>query len=214
MTAKKTIKKVEIADDAVLNLKTKEKEKEKPAEVDFSVNRIDSIPMEGDKDFYADQAKIDSALEHGGVQASEPVPFHHRRVRGTATDLTSPHSTRHKYDPEELHNRMESFAERLEKAVIKVSSEDGTTTVSASPGHSGEPKEQIKVKFEKFVTLVATRNFLPILEKNRNEDIIMNSNLLTDLASAVEEKQEKRSPLIFIIGLAIGVIITYLLFNH
>lgn len=73
-----------------------------------------------------------------------------------------------KYDPEELHQRMENFSEKLEKAVVKVSPME-------SP--AADPKDLIKVKFDKFVTLVASRDFISVLEKNKDEDIILSSNL-------------------------------------
>lgn len=111
---------------------------------------------------------------------------------------------------EELQQRMENFAEKLERAVIKVApSENEATSVSA------EPKEMIKVKFDKFVQLVASRDFLSVLERNKDQEIIMSSNLLAELAGTVEEKTgEKKTPVIFIIGLAIGVLITYLLISR
>jgi hypothetical protein len=99
----------------------------------------------------------------------------------------------------------------LEKAVIKVSPNENTAYM---PNVAADPKDLIKVKFEKFVQLVATKDFLSVLERNKNEDVILSSNLLTELASSTEERGEKKSPVIFLVGLAIGVIITYLLINR
>jgi hypothetical protein len=180
MPPKKAVKKVEIADENVLNLKIKDKP------VGFSVQRIKD--EENDKALFN---KVDI------VQDS------------VANEVFDRPSRSLRYDPDELHRRMETFAEKLEKAVIKVAPEDAPVHSSAA-----EAKELIKVKFEKFVALVASRDFLSVLEKNKNEDIILSSNLLTDLAGAVEEKQEKKSPVVFLIGLAIGIIITYLLINR
>lgn len=181
MPAKKSVKKVEIADENVLNLKSKDR-----PSINFSVQKIQ------DEDI-----AVSSAVDDSQVKTA------------IATDVIDRTSRSLKYDPEELHRRMENFAEKLEKAVIKVSPEDAPVHSSAA-----EAKELIKVKFEKFVTLVASRDFLSVLEKNKNEDIILSSNLLTDLAGAVEEKQEKKSPVVFLVGLAIGVIVTYLLINR
>ncbi len=76
-----------------------------------------------------------------------------------------------------------------------------------------EPGEQVRVKFDKFVQLVATHNFEEVLKNHADEDIIMNSNLLMDLASAHEDQEEdpKRQPMLIGIGVIIGVVIAYIL---
>ncbi len=76
-----------------------------------------------------------------------------------------------------------------------------------------EPSDKIKVKFEKFVQLVATHDFEGVLSKYKDEDIIMSSNLLTDLASAHEEVEthNPRIPIWVISGIIVGIIITYLI---
>lgn len=119
---------------------------------------------------------------------------------------SQPVSSANFFNPQ-LNERMENFAEKLEKAVIKVS------PATENKEHKSEPKELVKVKFGNFVKLVATRDFEKILEENENEDLIMSSNLLTDLASAMDEKKEKRLPVIFLVGLALGVLLTYILIN-
>jgi len=108
---------------------------------------------------------------------------------------------------EEREERMQNFAEKLEEAVVKVAPAEARNL------HNVEPKELIKVKFAKFVQLVASRDFLSVLEKNQDEDIIISSNLLTDLAGSVDEKGEKKVPVVFLIGLAIGVVLTYILIS-
>lgn len=76
-----------------------------------------------------------------------------------------------------------------------------------------EPGEQVRVKFDKFVQLVATHNFEEVLKSHADEDIIMNSNLLMDLASAHEDQVEdpKRQPMLIGIGVIIGVVGAYIL---
>lgn len=175
MPPRKSVKKVEIADDSVLDLKSKTKV-ESP--VSFNISHIKD--RQDDLNVEEENAHI--------VSTDRPI-------------------SRRRFDPEEMNQRMESFAERLEKAVIKVSPLDGEKIEKDKP----EPTELIKVKFEKFVQLVATKDFMEVLERNRDENLVMSSNLLTELASATEEKSEKKTPVIFIVGLAIGVIITYLL---
>lgn len=77
-----------------------------------------------------------------------------------------------------------------------------------------EPGEKVKVKFEKFVQLVATHDFEEVMKQHADDDIILNSNLLTDLASAHQEEEEKRDPklpIFLVVGVIIGVVITYLI---
>ena len=76
-----------------------------------------------------------------------------------------------------------------------------------------EPGEQVRVKFDKFVQLVATHNFEEVLKEHANEDIIMNSNLLMDLASAHEDDQPedpKRQPMLIGVGVVIGIVLAYI----
>ncbi len=76
-----------------------------------------------------------------------------------------------------------------------------------------EPSDKIKVKFEKFVQLVATHDFEGVLKKYADDDIILSSNLLTDLASAHEEVEApvNRMPIWVVSGIIIGIIVTYLI---
>lgn len=194
MATKKSVKKVEISDEGVLDLKSRDR-----SGSGFTVHKIQDegggveVPIER----YNRSQLTDQPLE--------------RRVSTTEAILDRP-ARSVKYDSEDLQLRMENFAEKLEKAVIKVAPGDNNPKEISNMADGA--KELIKVKFDKFVTLVASRDFLSVLEKNKNEDIIMSSNLLTDLAGAVEEKSEKKTPVIFLVGLAIGVIVTYLLINR
>ncbi len=199
------VKKVEIADDTVLNLKHKKREEKAETgneiPVSFNVHRINELSKER-------QVEDNSVRSEGIMDRTARAPIETREV-GIGSEVTE--TERSGIDQEELHKRMESFAEKLERAVIKVAPQENSNTPSYV---AAEPKELIKVKFEKFVQLVATKDFFSVLERNKNEDIVMSSNLLTELASAVEEKGEKKSPVIFLVGLAIGVIVTYLLINR
>lgn len=82
-----------------------------------------------------------------------------------------------------------------------------------SEAKAPEPSEKIKVKFEKFISLVATHNFEEVMRKHGGEDIVLSTNLLTDLASSHEEDppEGKKLPIIFIVGIIVGVVVTYLL---
>lgn len=89
--------------------------------------------------------------------------------------------------------------------------------VSATPLVEGEyaamkPHDKVKVKFDKFVNLIATHAYQEIFDKHLDEDVIISTDLLTDLANAQEEKGDsKKIPAFFIIGIVIGVLITWLL---
>jgi len=72
--------------------------------------------------------------------------------------------------------------------------------------------ENVKVKFDKFVNLVASKVNPEMLEKYMDEDVIVGTNLLTELASAEkEDKENKKVPLMFVLGILIGVGIAYIL---
>lgn len=211
MATKKSVKKVEITDEGVLDLKSREK----PSS-GFTVHKIHekSEPVEIPIDRYnrpqlaqAPQAPQASQASQASQAAEQPLERH---VSTTEAIMERP-ARSVKYDTDALQQRMETFAEKLEQAVIKVSPGDHPHQIN---NLAEGAKELIKVKFDKFVMLVASRDFLSVLEKNKNEDIILSSNLLTDLAGAVEEKSEKKTPVIFLVGLAIGVIVTYLLINR
>ena len=74
-----------------------------------------------------------------------------------------------------------------------------------------EPKDFVRVKFARFVQLVTSRDCADVVNDNPEEDVVMSSNLLTDLAGAHDEREEKKIPLVFLVGLAIGVVLTYIL---
>lgn len=71
--------------------------------------------------------------------------------------------------------------------------------------------QKVTVKFGNFVNLVANHDYDSILEKNTDEEVIMSSDLLADLANAHEQGEEKRIPAIFIIGVVLGIVVTYIL---
>lgn len=88
-----------------------------------------------------------------------------------------------------------------------------TAPVTQAEAKAAEPGERIKVKFEKFVQLVATHDFEGALKKHADEDIIVNSNLLTDLANSHEEEagEGKKFSIFLIVGIIIGIVISFLI---
>lgn len=88
--------------------------------------------------------------------------------------------------------------------------------VSAAPVSELEnaamkPHEKVKLKFDKFVTLVASHAYEDVFNKHRDEDVIISTDLLTDLANAHEEKADTKVPLIFVFGIILGVFVTWIL---
>lgn len=80
-----------------------------------------------------------------------------------------------------------------------------------SAGNSSEPHDKVRVKFDKFVNLISTHAYEEIFDKHQDEDVIVSTNLLTDLANAQEEKSDKKLPFIFLIGILIGIGVAWFL---
>lgn len=80
-----------------------------------------------------------------------------------------------------------------------------------SVGAAGEPHDKVRVKFDKFVNLISTHAYEEIFDKHQDEDVIVSTNLLTDLANAQEEKSDKKLPFIFLIGILIGIGVAWFL---
>lgn len=77
-----------------------------------------------------------------------------------------------------------------------------------------EPNDKVKVKFDKFVNLVAMRAYEEILEKHADKDVVISTDLLADLASAQEEPASgSKWPLIFVVGILLGVGVAWLIFR-
>ena len=75
------------------------------------------------------------------------------------------------------------------------------------------PSGYVKITFDRFVTLVANHSFVEVVERNKDEEIIMSTNLLTDLANARRFSPGTKGPVMVMGGLAIGILFGYLIFN-
>lgn len=71
----------------------------------------------------------------------------------------------------------------------------------------------VTVNFAKFVQLVANHSFIDIVEKNAEEEVVISGNLLTDLANSHDRGKEKRMPIMFLAGLILGILLTYIILN-
>ncbi|MBI2634230.1 hypothetical protein HYW82_00995 [Candidatus Peregrinibacteria bacterium] len=74
-----------------------------------------------------------------------------------------------------------------------------------------KPYDKVKVKFDKFVHLVVTHAYEEVFEKHRGQDVVISTDLLTDLANARGEKTDKKSPLLFVFGVLLGVGVAWLI---
>ncbi len=94
-----------------------------------------------------------------------------------------------------------------------IEEENNEDFVEQAKALNAEPQavEKVKVSFDNFVNLVANHNYEEVVDKNRDEDVIVSSNLLADLANAHEQEEERRIPAIFIIGVVLGIVVTYIL---
>ena len=109
------------------------------------------------------------------------------------------------------HNDVEFKIDRVDDSnVMGVS----TSVVEEIPDYDAMAKEKVKIKFDKFVNLVATHAYEEILEAHMNDDVIIGTDLLADLANAHEEKSDKKMPFMFIFGIALGVGLTWLLIKY
>lgn len=71
--------------------------------------------------------------------------------------------------------------------------------------------DKVKMHFSNFVQLVATHDFDKTLKTRGEEEIILSADLLADIASCHEDAGPNRLPWVFVIGIGIGVVITYAL---
>lgn len=107
-----------------------------------------------------------------------------------------------------LRNEVQSVEDEVEDALSSIGDSQGR---GMAPVGDPEPKDYVKVKFGKFVQLVSSRDCADVVNVNPDEDVVISSNLLTELAGAHDEREEKKIPLVFLVGLAIGVVLTYIL---
>ena len=74
-----------------------------------------------------------------------------------------------------------------------------------------QPANRVAITFGRFVKLVANHSFLDVVERNSKEEVVISTNLLTDLANAHDRGTERKLPVVFLVGIVIGVAVTYFL---
>lgn len=75
------------------------------------------------------------------------------------------------------------------------------------------PSDYVKITFDRFVALVANHSFMDVVERNKNEEVILSTNLLTDLANARRFAPNTKTPLMLMGGIAVGILLGYLIFT-
>jgi len=89
-----------------------------------------------------------------------------------------------------------------------------TAIVNEDTSHKSgvNASDYVKITFDRFVTLVANHSFVDVVERNKNEEVIMSTNLLTDLANARRFAPNTRGPLMIVAGIVFGILLGYFLF--
>ncbi|MBU1019458.1 MAG: hypothetical protein ABII07_02250 [Patescibacteria group bacterium] len=77
-----------------------------------------------------------------------------------------------------------------------------------------QPASRVAITFGRFVKLVANHSFLDVVERNQNEEVVISTNLLTDLANAHDRVTERKMPIVFLVGIVLGVAVTYILLTR
>ena len=76
-----------------------------------------------------------------------------------------------------------------------------------------EASNMVKVKFEKFVNLIATHAYEDIVDRHARQEVIISTDLLTDLANAQEEKETVKWPLVLVLGMMLGAAVVWYFSN-
>lgn len=103
--------------------------------------------------------------------------------------------------------KVSSNLDEPEFKIERLPEEAGELEVAAMKSY-----DKVKVKFDKFVNLVATHAYEEVFEKHANEDVIISTDLLADLANSHEDTGEKKKiPVVFLIGILLGIGVTWIL---
>lgn len=78
--------------------------------------------------------------------------------------------------------------------------------------NSVRSSHMVRIRFDKFVTLLAKYDFEDLINKFEDQDLIISTDLLADLANVpTPEPEEKKPPYLFIAGIVLGIIVTWAL---
>jgi hypothetical protein len=109
--------------------------------------------------------------------------------------------------PEEDYTE-DSVPVEFERASIEKASQPATPAHPAGVNASA----YVKVTFGRFVALVANHSFNEVVERNQDEEVILSTNLLTDLANARRFAPSTRGSVMVLGGVLLGILFGYFLF--
>ena len=116
-------------------------------------------------------------------------------------------------EPEFRINHREKYEEKVEQ-------DDEPFEYKPLDDYSSEPQEKsqkfgtgdkIKIKFGKFLNLLANKDYEELFAKYQNEDVTIEADLLTEIATPQEEKKSNKVPLFFFVGIVLGVALTWMI---
>lgn len=111
---------------------------------------------------------------------------------------------------EEENNPEVEEAEIVDESEFEVKEIEDEDLLGSIPGEA-TISNKVKISFGKFIRLVASHSFLDIVEQNQDEEIIVSSNLLSDLANAHHQPEMKKVPVAFFVGIILGLVVAYLI---
>lgn len=97
----------------------------------------------------------------------------------------------------------------FEKAAVAPSTSNSTPTHPSGTS----PSDYVRITFDRFVALVANHAFLDVVERNKDEEVILSTNLLTDLANARRFAPNPKPYLMVAAGVFGGIFLGYLFFQ-
>lgn len=105
--------------------------------------------------------------------------------------------------------------EMLEEVTFEKAAVSSPASTSSTPTHpSGtSPSDYVRITFDRFVALVANHAFLDVVERNKDEEVILSTNLLTDLANARRFAPNPKPYLMVAAGIFAGIFLGYLFFQ-
>ena len=113
----------------------------------------------------------------------------------------------------ELDNEERPINLKEDKIIVEEMYEEDEMSVPGGGSSGGVISDKVTISFTKFVQLVANHSYVEVMEKNADQEVIISGNLLTDLANSHDQMNEKRMPLMFLAGLVIGIVLTYIILN-
>lgn len=99
-----------------------------------------------------------------------------------------------------------------EEKYVQKEMSHSATPLSDHENATMHASDKVKIKFDKFVNLIATHAYQEVFDKHVNEDVVISTDLLADLANAHEEKDDgKKVPVYVLVGVILGVLVTWLI---